>query len=239
LAQSWIAFGRICPLTRLWSAYHEAMATKKKKKEMKAGRAPAKKRPAPAQAKRRSEAGRGKTANGSQTIKTSGVEKRAVAKAKKALKPAPRKTSAPKARTTAKKPPPRKTLLAPAPSAKKKPTLMAPAVKPVRRRDALGHLDPKYAADLRRQSGPRGREDGEEGAFLEHPRSTDDLAESFGEQFVEAVTSGEDGGEDVLDQEVAEERGGPFVESTGGAEFADGTDASNPKGAKREPFPTT
>ena len=43
----------------------------------------------------------------------------------------------------------------------------------------------------------------------------------------------------MLDQVVEEEQGGPFVETNGAQEFAPGTDASNPKSAKREPFPTT
>jgi hypothetical protein len=106
----------------------------------------------------------------------------------------------------------------------------------VRRRDGSGHIDPKYAAELMAKSG--GHED-EGTAFITKSRSNDDLAETFGEEFVETVTSGESREEDVLNQVVPEERGGPFVESTAGTEFAEGTDASNPKGAEREPFPTT
>jgi hypothetical protein len=106
----------------------------------------------------------------------------------------------------------------------------------LRRRDGAGHLDPKYAADLLRQSG---RPEAEGIAFLEQSRSTDDLAETFGEQFVEGATTGEGPAEEELDQEVPEERGGPFVRSNAGTEFAEGIDRSNPKGAKREPFPTT
>jgi hypothetical protein len=56
---------------------------------------------------------------------------------------------------------------------------------------------------------------------------------------VEKMTSGEDEGEDVLDQRVSEEDGGPFVETSAKTEFGYDTDKSNPKGAKREPFPTT
>jgi hypothetical protein len=106
----------------------------------------------------------------------------------------------------------------------------------LRRRDGSGHLDPKYAADLRRRSG---RPDAEAVGFLSHSRSSDDLAEALGEQFIEGATTGEGAAEDQLDQEVPEERGGPFVRSNAGTEFAEGTDRSNPKGAKREPFPTT
>jgi len=113
---------------------------------------------------------------------------------------------------------------------------MAKKKAPIVRRDGSGHLNPKYAKELLRQSG-KAPDEGK--GFLDKPRSKDDFAESLGEQFVEMATSGEDEREDVLDQEVPEERGGPFVPSTAGAEFAEGTDGSNPPGAKREPFPTT
>jgi hypothetical protein len=108
----------------------------------------------------------------------------------------------------------------------------------VRRRDGTGHIDPKYAADLLAQGGTSDRDEDPSG-FIAQPRSGDDLAENLAEEFVASATSGENQEEEVLDQEVPEERGGPFVESTAGAEFAWGTDASNPKDAKREPFPTT
>jgi hypothetical protein len=111
-------------------------------------------------------------------------------------------------------------------------------VRPVRRRDGAGHIDPRYAADLLAQRGESDRDE-ENRPFVERPRSKDSLAENFGEEFVQSVTSGENQEEDLLEREVPEERGGPFVETTAGTEFAEGTDASNPKGAKREPFPTT
>jgi hypothetical protein len=107
---------------------------------------------------------------------------------------------------------------------------------PVRRRDHEGHIDPKYAAELRAKSG--GREEDPRG-FIDRPRANDDLVEELAEEFVEEATSAEHEGEDVLDQEVPEEVGGPFVETTADQDFAHGTDPSNPKGAKREPFPTT
>src|SRR5579863_9839394 len=43
-------------------------------------------------------------------------------------------------------------------------------------------------------------------------RESDDLAEELGEAFVMTATSGEQADEDIRDQEVPEERGGPFVE---------------------------
>lgn len=75
---------------------------------------------------------------------------------------------------------------------------------------------------------------------MSSPRSPlDDLAEVRGEDVVEKATTGEDVAEESLDQLVPEEEGGPFVESTGKTEFAQGSDASNPIDAFREPFPTT
>ena len=112
-----------------------------------------------------------------------------------------------------------------------------PVPPPFHRRDGAGHLDPKYAAELLAQSG--GHDDDRGRAFLKTARSGDDLAEELGEGFVQSATSGEPGGEDTLDQIVDEETGGPFVVSTGGQEFAEGTDESNPASASREPFPKT
>ena len=68
---------------------------------------------------------------------------------------------------------------------------------------------------------------------------SDDLAESLGEQVIESATSGEYDGEDVANQDVTEEQGGPFVESSGAREFGHDIDESNPVDAKREPFPTS
>jgi hypothetical protein len=83
---------------------------------------------------------------------------------------------------------------------------------------------------------PRERELPEE---LIRGAADDDLAEELGEEFVESATSGEQAAEDMRDQEVPEESGGPFVATSGASEFAYGTDASNPKDAERAPFPTT
>jgi hypothetical protein len=146
-----------------------------------------------------------------------------------ARKPAARKAAS---KTAAKKPakkPAKKVARARAPSA------AASAMESVRREDRPGHLNPRYVAKLREQSGQR---EATPRAFLEAPRSpSDDLAEELGEDVVARATSGEDETEEALDQVVPEEQGGPFVETNAAQEFAHGTDASNPKGAKREPFP--
>jgi hypothetical protein len=120
-----------------------------------------------------------------------------------------------------------------APSAKK-----VPVAKVRQRRDATGHLDPKYARDLRALSREH-RDDQDDRAFFKRPRTGDDLAEELGEEAVETMTSGEDQSEHLTSQEVEEERGGPFVKTRASDEFARGTDRSNPRNATREPFPRT
>jgi hypothetical protein len=168
--------------------------------------------------------------------RTSAAPSRAKAAPKKAAKKALARSKKPAARKpVAKKPAARK------PAAKKPAALKLAAKKPavvkaLRRRDGAGHLDPQYAADLRAKSS---RPEREPESFLNRPRSKDGLVETLGEEMVGEATSAEHEGEDILDQEVPEERGGPFVETTGAEEFGHGIDASNPRGAKREPFPTT
>jgi hypothetical protein len=63
------------------------------------------------------------------------------------------------------------------------------------------------------------------------------LAEELGEEAVATMTTGEDESEDVTDQDVAEERGGPFVVTTARTEFADAIDESNRRNVEREQFP--
>jgi len=108
----------------------------------------------------------------------------------------------------------------------------------VHRRDRAGHLDPKYAADLRAKSA-EGHETTTDDAFLRGAKSGDDLAEELGEEAVETMTTGEDEGNESRDRFEDEEIGGPFVESSGKNEFADDSDESNPDDATREPFPKT
>lgn len=49
--------------------------------------------------------------------------------------------------------------------------------------------------------------------------SREDLSELLGEDFLRAATSGEEAGEDVRDEVVPEELGGPFIETDAGEEF--------------------
>jgi hypothetical protein len=79
-------------------------------------------------------------------------------------------------------------------------------------------------------------------AFIRHPDDgpvevDDDLAETLGEDFVHSATSGEDQTDEVLDQVVSEEIGGPFIETGAEDEFADDVDPSNPPDAEKEPLP--
>ncbi len=106
------------------------------------------------------------------------------------------------------------------------------------RRDATGHLDPKYAADLRARSLESTPRD-DESAFVTRAKSTGPLVEALGEEFVAAATSGEDASLEDLNRGLPEEEGGPFVVTLARTEFAHGTDRSNPKDATREPFPKT
>ena len=152
---------------------------------------------------------------------------------KKAVKkPAPRK----KAKAAAKKTIAKKAVAKKA-VAKKAVAKKPAAQKGVKRRDRAGHMDPKYAAGLRRRSGKPEKDNRE--AWVKGSRSDDDFAEAIAEEVIGKATTGEDEGEEMAQQIVDEERGGPFVVTTGGTEFADGVDESNPADAEREPFPTT
>ena len=64
-----------------------------------------------------------------------------------------------------------------------------------RRRDATGHLDPRYAAELLEQSSDHQTSDPPPSGFVSD--ASDDLAEQLGEDFVQAATSAEDGDEDA------------------------------------------
>jgi len=67
----------------------------------------------------------------------------------------------------------------------------------------------------------------------------DSVAEELAEGFVQKVTHAQDEAQESLDSMSTEEQGGPFIQTSGSTEFAEGTDESNIEGALREPFPTT
>lgn len=88
--------------------------------------------------------------------------------------------------------------------------------------------------------GPRQRSD-DANAFMPDPedgpaRIRDDLAEDLAEDYLQAATQGMEV-EEVHDQVVPEEIGGPFVETSAADEFAHDTDEANPEDASREPLP--
>jgi len=150
-----------------------------------------------------------------------------------AKKPAPAKKPAVAKKKAAPKKAVAKKKAAPKKAAKAKAKTKAPA-----RRDRAGHIDPKYGKELLAKRGRSDADDRDRG-FLRRARSKDDLAEQLGEEVISDATSGENSGEDVANQEVPEERGGPFIVTRASQEFAYEPDASNPKRSRREPFPRT
>jgi hypothetical protein len=162
------------------------------------------------------------------------TKKKAAAPAKKAAKTKKAAPVAKKKAATAKK--------KAAPAKKKAATAKKKAAtakkKAVARRDATGHLNKKYAADLRARA-RESREPDDTDAFIRKSRAHDALAEQLGEEAVRTMTSAEDQSDQLQEAEVDEENGGPFVTTSGGQEYADGTDLSNPRRATREPFPKT
>jgi len=72
---------------------------------------------------------------------------------------------------------------------------------------------------------------------LGEPGEKDDLREELGEAYVQSMTSGSQAAEDIRDEVVPEESGGPFVVTSAKTEFAEGTDASNPADAEPAPLP--
>jgi len=116
------------------------------------------------------------------------------------------------------------------------------AKKPIKRRDAQGRIDPRYARELLEKARETKNDDDrpEAGrAFLKGPNSNEALAEELGEAFIEAATSGEESEPQRHERITLEENGGPFVETSGNEEFAVGTDESNIPSATREPLPRT
>ena len=99
-------------------------------------------------------------------------------------------------------------------------------------------MDPAHAKRLLELS-REGKDESADEAFVKKAHTNDDLAEELAESAVASMNSGEEQLTGDLAAEVTEERGGPFVKTTGGTEFADGTDESNIPEATREPFPTT
>jgi hypothetical protein len=108
---------------------------------------------------------------------------------------------------------------------------------PVPRRDGSGHLNPEYEAHLLELS--RVGKEPERMAFVDGTLNSDPGATEFALEFVESATAAQSEGQEMLDREMPEEEGGPFVETSAATEFAMDSEAPNIEGATREPFPTT
>jgi hypothetical protein len=102
------------------------------------------------------------------------------------------------------------------------------------RRDPTGHLNPDYERELLELSGHKKTLDPP--AFINTPKTRDELAEAFGEGAVLSMTSGAEG-DKLFDQVVIEEWGGPFIMSPARAEFASGPDADDIPKAELSAFP--
>ena len=110
--------------------------------------------------------------------------------------------------------------------------------KHVVRRDPTGHLNPDYERELRALSGHSGHKKNlDPTAFINTPNTRDEFAEAFGEGAVLAMTSGAEGEQQVFDQIVIEEWGGPFIMTPARAEFASGPDADDIPTAELSAFP--
>ena len=80
-------------------------------------------------------------------------------------------------------------------------------------------------------------------AFIRDPNggafhTSGSVDEEMTEEFMRAALTGEDASEDIRDQSLVEELGGPFVISSVGEEVADDLDESNPADATKEPLPS-
>ena len=94
---------------------------------------------------------------------------------------------------------------------------------------------------MHKNAATRRADDGE--AFFPDPGSgptcvPDELAELVAEEFLSSATSAEEVSEDVRDEFLSEELGGPFLEDRASMELVNDVDESNPKGSTREAFPT-
>ena len=216
------------------------MAARKKTKKAPSTKKTASKAKAPAKAKAKKPSAKAAPAKAKKLSAKAAPAKAKAAAAKAKAAAAKAKAAAAKAKAA-----PAKAKAAPAKAAKAKAatakaaTAKAATAKAAPRRDATGHLNPKYAAELRARSRESREDHGNDDAFLRKSRAHDTLAEELGEDAVATMTSGEDQSERLQDQEVEEERGGPFVHTSAREEYARGTDKSNPRDATREPFPTT
>src|SRR5262245_15259380 len=65
----------------------------------------------------------------------------------------------------------------------------------------------------------------------------DELMRELGEEYVRSVNGAEHAADDIRDEEVPEEHGGPFITTSAAEEFAEGVDGSNPEDAEVAALP--
>jgi hypothetical protein len=126
-------------------------------------------------------------------------------------------------RATARKTAPRKAARKAAP--RKAAARKTPVRKPAARKRSAAPRPRRSAPPPQFDQGtpPREHEDAE--TLIPGARE-DDLAEELGEESVEAATSGQSPAEENLNEEVPEETGGPFVETSADEETGHHTDGS-------------
>lgn len=94
--------------------------------------------------------------------------------------------------------------------------------------DSSGHLKVEYAG-LQRACSVTRAVTPDPRAFLDEIGTNVSSGLQSGEQFLEAVTTAASGPQDSADQIVAEENGGPFLETSSSTEFSHGKDAKSAK----------
>jgi hypothetical protein len=158
-----------------------------------------------------------------------------MAMAKKKTKP--KKKVVKKAKAVKRAKPAKKKKKKKAPASKKK----APAKKSSRKKgvneSVLNKRRGKVFARKLERDRPE-REDGGKAFVREDGASRDQFSGELARNFLQAAETGKETLEELSDEVEDEEEGGPFVETSGSAQFAGGTDASNPKDADVEAFPT-
>ncbi len=95
----------------------------------------------------------------------------------------------------------------------------------------------RHAVEVDEERENAGRREDTVAFILDARHAGDDLAEQLGEAYVLSATSGDEAEENIRDEQVPEEEGGPFVETSARTEFGYDVDASNPVGAERSPIP--
>jgi hypothetical protein len=121
------------------------------------------------------------------------------------------------------------------PAAKAKAKLTASAAKANAERRRLENEERALVRDSENENEETQMRDNPE--YIEDA-VTDPLGEEMGEAAVESELSGDQEVENIRDEDLDDEEGGPFVTTSGNQEFAKGSDGSNPADAEPAAFPT-